>query len=168
MVSNQSPANVVESQSTFPENLFREVYDMSSMSFMVYSIGYIMDVARDDKCELKGLSHKDGVRQVSPDSRTLTPKEVLDIIENNRDLLKEHYKSEFEDGENYELLKGNLEMMQGKTRFCWNVNSKFPFDIYKSILCRFLNSQSMYSLFPVRTSQFVQGIRSSVDLGRIR
>ena len=100
MVANLSSVTVPETKPfKWPANLYQELYDMSSVSFLIYAIGYIVDTARKEG-GLKGLKHKDGCqfRQESSDSRNFTPKEVLGIIENNRDALKKVHPAEFDDG----------------------------------------------------------------------
>jgi hypothetical protein len=98
----------------WPENLYIEIRDMAATSFFLYSFAYAADVAR--KVGLKGLnvSREGKVTMPSRDlPRSFTPKEILKIIEENREELKEDFDGAFGDTKEYELLIENLRMLEG-------------------------------------------------------
>jgi hypothetical protein len=98
----------------FPEpTLYDEMRDMAALSFLVYSFAYATDAARTEG--LKGLDVSDAGRiSASRDlPRSFTPKEILDLVEENRDALREKYDFAFGDNPEYEMLLKNLKTMQG-------------------------------------------------------
>ena len=88
----------------WPKNLYFETRDMASISFLIYTFGYAVDVAR--KVGLKGLQQtNDG--QIVHDStskedkkvfdlpRSFTPDEILQILTDNYDVLSTQYPKIF-------------------------------------------------------------------------
>ena len=102
-----------------PENLYIELRDMAAVSFLMYTFAYILDVARKES--LKGLDVSEGGQMNKMAGRDLvrsfTPKELLTIIEDNLDVLKEKF-SEFGEEHSREMLMENLKTMQGKLLQC--------------------------------------------------
>jgi hypothetical protein len=97
-----------------------EMRDMAATSFFVYGFAYAADVAR--KVGLKGLnvSREGKVTMPSRDlPRSFTPKEVLKIIEENREELKEEFHETFGDTKKYELLIKNLKTLEGRQNSIW-------------------------------------------------
>jgi len=96
-----------------PENLYIELRDMAAVSFLMYTFAYILDVARKES--LKGLDVSEGGQMNKMAGRDLvrsfTPKELLTIIEDNLDVLKEKF-SEFGEEHSREMLMENLKTMQ--------------------------------------------------------
>ncbi len=100
----------------WPANLYIEMRDMASASFMVYTIAYVVDVARKVG-SLKGLEVSDEGRVDMPSRdlfRSFSPGEVLDIVQDNREALKENYKSVFGDEISYEQITNNLRTLKGQ------------------------------------------------------
>jgi hypothetical protein len=99
----------------WPENLYTEMRDMAAVSFLVYAFAHASDVAR--KVGLQGLDLTDKGKIQKPATRDLprsfTPQEILELLENNRETLKAHFPSSFEDGPGYDLLVKNLKTLQG-------------------------------------------------------
>lgn len=100
----------------WPENLFIEMRDMAAVSFLVYAVGYVVDVAR--KTPLEGIEVTDENRVTLPNrelARSFAPGEVLEILEKNRPKLIEHYEEVFdENGTFWDLMIDNLKTMMGK------------------------------------------------------
>jgi hypothetical protein len=91
---------------TWPENLYLECRDMANASFLVYAFAYILDTAR--KVEGPGLQGlvvdetghvipRSSSSSTSALSRTFTPGEVLQIIQDNQQVLAQYYPSTFQD-----------------------------------------------------------------------
>lgn len=85
----------------WPENLYVEVRDMASVSFLAYSFAYILDAAR--KFGLEGLdvdsaghATKSAI-STSRLARSFSPAEVKKIVQDNLSVLAEHYPGEFAD-----------------------------------------------------------------------
>jgi hypothetical protein len=98
----------------WPENLYLELRDMASTAFLVYTFAYLTDTARE--FGLKGLEISDEGRIDAPSRdlpRSFSPKEVIDLIENNLDTLKSRFKK-FEDDDYYELTIKKLKILQGE------------------------------------------------------
>ena len=99
----------------WPDNLYTEMHDMSAVSFLIYTFAYVSDVTR--KVGLQGLDLTDtGKIQKSATRdlpRSFTPQEVLELLETNRETLKAHFPSTFEDGPKYDLLVKDLKGLQG-------------------------------------------------------
>jgi hypothetical protein len=98
----------------WPENLYLELRDMASTAFLVYTFAYLTDTARE--FGLKGLEISDEGRIGTPSRdlpRSFSPKEVIDLIENNLDTLKSRFKK-FEDDDYYELTIKKLKILQGE------------------------------------------------------
>lgn len=79
----------------WPDTLYREMRDMTALSFMCYSFGYIVNLARKQEGGLKGLSfdensEKSIVKSDVSDSalkRSFTPSEVKQIVVENVEVL---------------------------------------------------------------------------------
>lgn len=98
----------------WPENLYLELRDMASTAFLVYTFAYLTDTARE--FGLKGLDISDEGRIGMPSRdlpRSFSPKEVIELIENNLDTLKSRFKK-FEDDDYYELTIKKLKILQGE------------------------------------------------------
>ena len=99
----------------WPDNLYTEVRDMAAVSFLIYAFAYVSEVTR--KVGLQGLDLTDtGKIQKSATRdlpRSFTPQEVLELLETNRETLKAHFPSTFEDGPKYDLLVKDLKGLQG-------------------------------------------------------
>lgn len=113
-------SNIVTPDDSYnwPSNLYEETRDMAAASFLVYTFGLMLDVARSQPNGLVGLElNKDG--QVSKQSttrrlhRTFTPQEVKNIVDNpdNRALLIGRYPKVFT-GYYSTLLDKSLTVMQ--------------------------------------------------------
>lgn len=117
--TEHSYAEVFGEEYKWPENLYVEVSDMASVSFLVYSFGYILDTAR--KAGLEGLdvdatghaeksATKKNTRRLA---RSFTPAEVKKIVEDNLPVLAEHYPVEFTDPERMKL---SLQQLQERAQ----------------------------------------------------
>lgn len=98
----------------WPENLYLEVRDMASISFLVYTFAYLTDTARE--FGLKGMVINDEGRIGMPSRdlpRSFSPVEIIEIIENNLDTLKSRFQK-FGDEDDYEMLIKKLRILQGK------------------------------------------------------
>jgi len=98
----------------WPENLYHEARDMAAASFLVYTFGYILQVARDQPGAIVGLSVDDEKRKVNKRSsaelsRSFTPHEVALMVQENAALLADAFPREFKDPS---LVEQSLEALQ--------------------------------------------------------
>ena len=110
----QVDTSAYEGNYRWPDNLYEEIRDMATLSFLVYSFAYLTDVARE--FGLKGLEITDQGRIEMPSRdlpRSYSPKEVIEIIENNLDRLKSLSKGF--GNEDHDLLLRKLKLLQQKT-----------------------------------------------------
>eukprot|EP00980_Cylindrotheca_fusiformis_P010246 scaffold2277_cov137-Cylindrotheca_fusiformis.AAC.1 len=108
----QADPTVLEDGYVWPENLYVELRDMASVAYLVYTFAYLTDTARE--FGLKGLEINDEGRIGMPSRdlpRSFSPKEIIEIIENNLDTLKSRFKN-FQDEEDYELTIKKLKILQ--------------------------------------------------------
>jgi len=119
-MGNQPPAPpsadpaVLNDDYKWPENLYLEVRDMASVSFLVYTFAYLTDTARE--FGLKGMEINDEGRigMSSLDlPRSFGPTEIIEIIENNLETLKSRFVK-FENELNYNLTIQKLKLLQEK------------------------------------------------------
>lgn len=118
-VIDASPPSSIDNDSyEWPENLYLETRDMAAVSFLVYSFGWLQDVARKQG-GLKGLQvDQDGHLSKESSStkrlyRSFTPTEVNQIIQDNRDVLAKEYPEEFKEGSDQaKILEQSLQIMQ--------------------------------------------------------
>jgi hypothetical protein len=106
--------SVLEDGYEWPDNLYVELRDMASTAFLVYTFAYLTDTARE--FGLKGMEINDEGRIGMPSRdlpRSFSPKEVIEIIENNLDTLKSRFKK-FENEDDYELTIKKLKLLQGE------------------------------------------------------
>jgi hypothetical protein len=113
--SPPSPAvdhDVLDDGYEWPENLFVEMRDMASVSFLVYTFAFLTDAAREYN-GLEGLKINDTGRMGMPSRdlpRSFGPSEIIEIIEKNRDTLNARFpdSSKFDDStiEKLRLLEG--------------------------------------------------------------
>jgi hypothetical protein len=106
--------SVLEDGYEWPDNLYVELRDMASTAFLVYTFAYLTDTARE--FGLKGLDISDEGRIGMPSRdlpRSFSPKEVIELIENNLDTLKSRFKK-FENEDDYELTIKKLKILQGE------------------------------------------------------
>lgn len=106
--------SVLEDGYEWPDNLYVELRDMASTAFLVYTFAYLTDTARE--FGLKGMEINDEGRIGMPTRdlpRSFSPKEVIEIIENNLDTLKSRFKK-FENEDDYELTIKKLKLLQGE------------------------------------------------------
>jgi predicted lipase len=98
----------------WPENLYVETRDMAAASFMAYTFGYVLDVARKSG-GLVGLEVDDGTGIIkrsngtSTLSRNFSPAEVASIIQENEDALSKAYPGQFAKSE---ALQNSLRLLQ--------------------------------------------------------
>jgi hypothetical protein len=84
----------------WPENLYEETRDMAAASFLSYTFGWVLDVARKNR-GLVGLEVDGETGRAKQPlgtsylSRTFSPAEVASIIEDNKDALVKEYPSKF-------------------------------------------------------------------------
>jgi hypothetical protein len=110
----KADASVLEDGYEWPDNLYVELRDMASTAFLVYTFAYLTDTARE--FGLKGLDISDEGRIGMPSRdlpRSFSPKEVIELIENNLDTLKSRFKK-FENEDDYELTIKKLKILQGE------------------------------------------------------
>ena len=112
--TEHSYAEVFGEEYKWPENLYVEVADMASVSFLVYSFGYILDTAR--KAGLEGIdvdatghAAKSAMKKTSRLARSFTPTEVKKIVQDNLPVLAEHYPVMFADPERVNLALQKLQ-----------------------------------------------------------
>jgi hypothetical protein len=98
----------------WPENLYVETRDMAAASFLAYSFGYILDVARKSG-RLVGIEVDNGTGRAkrsvgtSTLSRSFSPLEIASIIEENKDALAKAFPGEFTKPE---ALQKSLRLLQ--------------------------------------------------------
>lgn len=106
----------------WPDNLFQETRDMVAASLLVYTFGYILDVARKTSVGLVGLQvdTETGRAQRSTTTssssalgRSFTPAEVAAIVETNKSVLAESYAENFADEKLAETLD-SLKLLQNR------------------------------------------------------
>ena len=113
-----APPAIVTGDDTYawPDNLYVETRDMAAASFLVYVFGYVIDATRQ----------QDGIQGVDVDTdghvckhdapnrqlrRCFTPQEVKQLIEDNEQVLKERFPSQFKD---MTLLEQSLKLLQDR------------------------------------------------------
>lgn len=98
----------------WPENLYLETRDMAAASFLAYSFGYVLDVARKSG-GLVGLEVDNGTGRAqrslatSTLSRSFSPAEIASIIDENKDALAKAFPGEFTKPE---ALQKSLRLLQ--------------------------------------------------------
>jgi len=98
----------------WPENLYIELRDMAAVSFLVYAFAYVTDAARESGLEGLEVSENGQVSLAKKsDSRCFSATEILDIVQENREILREKFEFAFGDNLQYELLVQNLRTLQG-------------------------------------------------------
>lgn len=98
----------------WPDNLYLEARDMAAASFLVYTFGWTLDVARKDG--LKGMEvddqgHMTKQTTTSRLKRSFTPEEVKQLIADNRDALIARYPARFT---NSTLMEQSLQIMHDR------------------------------------------------------
>ena len=112
------------------------IYSLSqALSFIIYKIGYIIDSAkraREDGLDFVGLDvDPDGhvTKAADPDgkvlTKTLTPGELKDIVDNNVDILMRYHKKFFKDRK---MLMATLEELDKKAEESGNAITLEEFD----------------------------------------
>jgi hypothetical protein len=102
----------------WPSNLYEETRDMAAVSFLVYTFGLMLDVARKQGLKGMELNNEGQVSTTTRLHRTFTPQEVNQIMVDNRDVLAESYPvfERSKDGQGPTLLEKSLALFQERAQ----------------------------------------------------
>lgn len=107
-----------EVQRGWPKTLYEELRDMAAASFLVYVFGVLLEAARRHPSTFQGVEVQRLSGRIFRRSRSLprtfTPEDVIQMIRQNYQLLREEFPSYFKNPENtlrsLELMRNRAEL----------------------------------------------------------